>query len=149
MDRDQSKISVRLIERLLRNGTGPGGNLTPADLSRLLSIRRAESRAENPQYSQAFQHKIFGSSKYVVQSSVACSQHAHSSNSASTLLTIFGGRVADIRTFLLEERIPDGWQPRILSRMGLTMLAFNKVVGKVELGINESGAAKALKAKTT
>ncbi len=45
--------------------------------------------------------------------------------------------MADIRTFLLEERIPEGWQPRILNRLGLTILKFNQTVFKVELGIKE------------
>jgi len=120
-ERDQSKISVPLVERLLKSGTGPQGNLTPADLSRLLSQRRAESKARNPQYSQALQHKMFGSAN------------------SSTMLTIFGGKIDDLRPFLLEERIPDYWQPSITARMGLTIAAFNGVVARVELGIKEVG----------
>ena len=57
--------------------------------------------------------------------------------SGSTLLTIFGGRVKDLRPFLTEERLPDGWQPRIRHQKGLTMMEFNNVVLKVELGIKE------------
>ena len=53
------------------------------------------------------------------------------------MLTIMGGRVKDLRPWLLEERIPDGWQPRIRSRMGLTAAEFNKTVLRVELGIEE------------
>lgn len=37
----------------------------------------------------------------------------------------FGGRVEDLRTFLVEERFPDGWQPRVTKRYGYTMLALN------------------------
>jgi hypothetical protein len=37
--------------------------LTPADLSRRLAQRRREAQADNPQYSQDFGHKMFGSSK--------------------------------------------------------------------------------------
>ncbi len=48
------------------------------------------------------------------------------------MLTIMGGRVQDLESFLIEERIPDGWEPRILSRKGLTFLAFNRTVLKVE-----------------
>lgn len=49
----------------------------------------------------------------------------------------------DIRPFLLEERIPDGWEPRVMSRFGLTFLTFNKTVLRVERGIHEDegGAA--------
>jgi hypothetical protein len=48
------------------------------------------------------------------------------------MLTIFGGRVNDLKTILTEERIPEGWQSRILSRKGLTMMAFNTTVIPVE-----------------
>ena len=37
--------------------------LTPADLSRRLAVCRREAQATNPQYSQDFGHKMFGSSK--------------------------------------------------------------------------------------
>ncbi|KAI9459320.1 Cloroperoxidase [Russula earlei] len=93
--------------------------LTPADLSRRLGQRRREARADNGQYSLDFGHKMFGSSN------------------ASTLLTIFGGRVSDIYTFLTEERLPDGWESRVRDQMGLTMFAFNRTVFRVELGIKE------------
>ena len=42
-----------------------------------------------------------------------------------------------MRPFLTEERIPDGWEPRIRHRMGLTMAEFNMTVLPVELGIKE------------
>jgi len=58
-------------------------------------------------------------------------------NSASGFLTIFGGRVDDLESFLIEERIPDGWESRIRKTQGLTFAAFNPVVFKVERGINE------------
>jgi hypothetical protein len=57
--------------------------------------------------------------------------------SASTLLTIFGGRLSDIYTFLTEERIPDGWESRVRDQMGLTFFTFNRTVFGVELGIKE------------
>ena len=57
--------------------------------------------------------------------------------SASTLLTIFGGRISDIYTFLTEERLPDHWESRVRDQMGLTMIAFNRTVFGVELGIKE------------
>ena len=43
----------------------------------------------------------------------------------------------DLRPFLLEERLPDGWQPRIRHPMGLTMAEFNQTALKVEFGIKE------------
>ncbi|KAH9997117.1 Cloroperoxidase [Russula vinacea] len=93
--------------------------LTRADLSRRLGERRREAQAANSQYSQDFGHKMFGSSN------------------ASTLVTIFGGRISDIYTFLTEERLPDGWESRIRDQMGLTMTTFNRTVFRVELGIKE------------
>jgi len=116
---DQSKPAVKLIERLLSSGTGKNGDLTPADLSKLLGQRRVESKRDNPQFSLAFNHKMF------------------SSSNGSTLLTIFGGKIEDIRPFLLEERLPEGWQSRIRHPFGLTIAAFNSTVFKVELGVKE------------
>lgn len=58
-------------------------------------------------------------------------------HSASILFSIFGGKVKDLRTFLLEERLPDGWQPRIRHPYGLTMAEFNALGIKIELGITE------------
>lgn len=53
------------------------------------------------------------------------------------MLTIFGGRVEDLRTVLLEERLPDGWQSRVRSPFGLTFGAFNITVFKVASGVKE------------
>lgn len=57
--------------------------------------------------------------------------------SASTLLTICGGRVKDLYPMLLEERIPDGWQPRVRNPGGLTLTTFQFTVLPVELGVRE------------
>ncbi|KAI0772775.1 Cloroperoxidase [Trametes elegans] len=118
-DPNQSKVAHALVDEVLNCGTGPGGDLTPADLSRLLGKRRVEAKQRNPSYSSAFVHKMFGSSN------------------ASTLLTIYGGRMRDIEPLLREERIPDGWESRVRHRMGLTMLEFNTTVLPVELNIKE------------
>jgi len=91
--------------------------LTTKDLSKALSQRRADAKATNPQFTTSFVHRAFGSSN------------------ASTMLTIFGGRVEDLRTVLLEERLPDGWESKVRSRFGLTFAAFNGTVFKVSSGI--------------
>lgn len=57
--------------------------------------------------------------------------------SASTLLTIFGGRIDDIRTLLLEERLPERWESRVRAPWGLTMASFNAVSMKIELAVDE------------
>ncbi|EIM87381.1 Cloroperoxidase [Stereum hirsutum FP-91666 SS1] len=134
---DQSRPCLRLVAQLLDSATGPppasnlNGNgkakeksdddnektLTVADLARVTSQRRAESRRENGQFSLSTFHKMFGSS-----------------NSA-TLLTIFGGRVSDLSTFLTEEKLPDGWESRIRNPMGLTMGEFQLTVLGIEGGV--------------
>ena len=55
--------------------------------------------------------------------------------SAAFILKVFGGVVADLRTFLGEERLPDGWEPRTRHRMGLTMTEINLKIAHVELGV--------------
>ncbi|KAG6901826.1 hypothetical protein C0995_007533 [Termitomyces sp. Mi166 len=121
---DQATIHVPYVKELLESATGKDadGNkvLTTPNLSYILSKRRAEARAENPKFSLAKMHKTFGSSN------------------SSTLLTIFGGRVKDLETILLEERLPDGWESRVRESQGLTFLTFNKTVVKVERGVDES-----------
>ncbi|KAJ6545424.1 Chloroperoxidase [Mycena capillaripes] len=122
-DPDQDKPYLPFIEDLLASATGKDqdGNrlLTPADLSRYSGKRRAEARATNPDFTLDKAHKMFGSAN------------------SSTLLTIFGGRLADLEPFLTEERLPDGWESRVRSRFGLTFLAFNSTVLKVEHAIKE------------
>ncbi|PPQ71241.1 hypothetical protein CVT26_010983 [Gymnopilus dilepis] len=120
---DQSKPHIPYVKELLAlaSGKDKDGNviLTPKDLSEYSAKRRADSRANNPQFTLDFFHKVFGSSN------------------SSTLLTIFGGRVTDLESILVDERIPEGWESRVRKRLGLTFAAFNTTVLKVEFGINE------------
>jgi hypothetical protein len=51
---------------------------------------------------------------------------------------IFGGKVTDLELFLKEERIPEGWESKMRSRMGLTFLDFNRTILKVEHAIKET-----------
>ncbi|OSX56776.1 hypothetical protein POSPLADRAFT_1050466 [Postia placenta MAD-698-R-SB12] len=117
----QGEPCERFINELLASGTGPGGNLTVADLSRISGKRRTEAKS-NGQFTLSAFHKLFGSSN------------------SGTLLTIFGGRVQDLRPILLEERIPEGWQPRIRNPAGLTLTAFQPTVLGIELGIEEEAS---------
>jgi len=121
---DQGAPYVPYINELLESATGklPDGSplLTPADLSRYSSKRRADAKATNPDFSLSLFHKVFGSSN------------------SSTLLTIFGGRIKDLETVLLEERLPEGWESRIRDPMGLTFAAFNMTVLRVEYGIDNN-----------
>jgi hypothetical protein len=53
------------------------------------------------------------------------------------MLTVFGGCVPDLYTFLVEERLPDGWESRARDRMGLTMFSFTRVSLRIEFGVKE------------
>jgi hypothetical protein len=121
---DQSKPAPDLIEELLASGTGENGCLTKKDISRFSAKRRVEARRTNGQYSMTFSQKMFGSSN------------------GSTLLTHFGGDIETLRTFLLEERLPDGWEPTTTDAQGLTIAKFNKTSIPVELMINEAEFAR-------
>jgi hypothetical protein len=52
------------------------------------------------------------------------------------MLTIFGGRIEDLEPMLTEERFSLNWEPRILTKFGLTMMAFNSTVLPVERGVD-------------
>ncbi|KAJ7189749.1 Chloroperoxidase [Mycena pura] len=126
-DPDQDKPYLPFIDELLDSATGKDadGNklLTIADLSRYSSKRRSEARATNPDFTLDTRHKMFGSAN------------------SSTMLTIFGGRIADLESILRHERIPEGWEPRVIARNGLTFASFNGTVLKVERGIKETPVA--------
>lgn len=131
---DQGKPDLELVDELLKEATGtmPDGSplLTKKDLSLALSKRRFHARKTNDQYTESLFHNTFGSAN------------------SSTMLTIFGGRVDDLRPMLVEERFSDNWQPRILEHYGLTMAAFNKTVLPVEMGVNTKKIAQQESAKT-
>jgi len=123
---DQGAPDLQLVDELLQEATGkmPDGSplLTKKDLSLALSKRRVASKKVNDQYTESLFHNMFGSAN------------------SSTMLTIFGGRVDDLRPMLVEERFSDNWQPRILEHFGLTMAAFNGTVLPVERGVNIKAA---------
>ena len=114
-------------------------------MSQILGKRRAEAQATNPQYSMSFFHRVFGSAKYVALPHLVRIVQLTPTPSSSTLLTIFGGRVDDLRTVLLEERLPEDWESRVRKPFGLTMLAFNFTVLPVELGIRVKDWAQGAK----
>jgi hypothetical protein len=64
------------------------------------------------------------------------------------MLTIFGGSIADLTPILTEERIPENWEPRVLSRFGLTIAKFQFTVLPVEFGINKKKIEQAEAAGT-
>ncbi|OJA15798.1 hypothetical protein AZE42_10993 [Rhizopogon vesiculosus] len=129
LEPNQSVKHIPFIEEMLASATGKDKEgrdiITSKDVSRILGKRRAVARAVNSEFSLSFFHKIFGSAN------------------SSTLLTIFGGRVDDLNSILLHERIPDGWESRVRQPYGLTMMHFNKTVLAVEFGVREKDWAEA------
>ncbi|KAJ7049206.1 Chloroperoxidase [Mycena amicta] len=122
-DPDQDKPYLPFINDLLDSASGKDSTdtniLTLSDLQRYSARRRVDARAKNPDFSLEKTHKVFGSAN------------------SSTLITIFGGRVDDLSSFLREERIPHGWEPRVRQRMGLTFITFNRTLFKLEKGIDK------------
>ncbi|KAH7883017.1 Chloroperoxidase [Phlebopus sp. FC_14] len=120
---DQSERHSPFVDELLSFATGKDADgkqlLTIKDMSRISGKRRAHARANNQDFSLSLFHKMFGSAN------------------SSTMLTIFGGRVEDLRVLLHEERLPHGWESRVRNPWGLTMTTFNFTVLPVELGIRE------------
>jgi len=95
---NQSIPARDLIEVLLNSASGPvtpehpEGQITPADISRALSLRFAESRKNNPVFSLSTSQKFFAASN------------------ASLLFETFDGDVALLRTWLIHERLPENFE---------------------------------------
>ncbi|KAJ7109647.1 putative chloroperoxidase [Mycena crocata] len=123
-DPDQDKPCIPFITELLECATGKAEDGTPmltaSDLSRYSGKRRSEARANNPDFTPLdLSHRLAASAN------------------TSGFLVIFGGKVTDLELFLKEERIPEGWESKMRSRMGLTFLDFNRTILKGERAIRE------------
>jgi len=117
------------------------------DLSEFSAKRRVEARETNPDFTLASDHRMIGSAKSVVHFSLLPPLLILILTdmifftpvfSAAALLSIFGGRVQDLEPFLLDERIPEGWESKSRCRFGLTLIQifFSKVLW-IEKGIDE------------
>lgn len=115
--------------------------MTKSDMSRIQGKRRAEAKATNKAYTLSLFHKLFGSSKYVIPWRRRSLINVNLASS-STMLTIFGGRVDDLRSVLLDERLPQGWESRVRKPNGLTFFTFNFTVLPVEFGVREADWSK-------
>jgi len=133
---DTSKIATHLIEKLLNSASGKDkdGNLvlTFPDLSKALSQRQADSKANNPEFSRNCLVRLFGFGKLALQLSITSHVLSyHRRHSCAAMEVVFGGKVDDLRPFLLEERTVDGWVPENKERYGITMGAFNVASAKI------------------
>jgi len=116
---NQSSSQQELTKALLDSASGPDGDLTAADFSRCTSARREHSRKTNKQYTMSTIHRVFASANSAI------------------MMTTFEGRVKDLAPWLLEERIPDGWEPCVRDNMGLTLTKLNVTTAQIELGVEE------------
>jgi len=126
--KDQGKPDLDLVNWLLGTASGKFADgspqLLPKDLSYALSKRRVDAAKTNKEYTEDTFHNIFGSSN------------------SSTMLTLFGGSIADLTPMLTEERFAPNWEPRVRSPFGLTLAKFNFTVLPVELGVNKVAIEK-------
>ncbi|KAI5899703.1 Cloroperoxidase, partial [Schizophyllum commune H4-8] len=131
---DQGAPHEPFVRELLDSASGRDARtgerrLTVPDLSKISARRRVQARATNGAYSLAAVHQKF------------------SAANSSTMLRIFGGKLDDLETMLLEERIPDGWESSTKARHGLTILSFQSTVKAVAKGIDEGAAAREMEAE--
>ncbi|KIM71445.1 hypothetical protein PILCRDRAFT_819327 [Piloderma croceum F 1598] len=116
---DSAKIAPHLIEKLLDSASGKDADgkpvLTYSDLAKAFSQRQADSKANNPDFSMTNLLRMFAF------------------GNCAAIALVFGGKVEDLRPFLLEERIVDGWVPWTKKRYGITMGAFNVASTKIAL----------------
>ena len=55
---------------------------------------------------------------------------------------IFGGRVLDLKSILIDEKLPEEWESRVRSRKGLTSATLNSSVLPMEYRIRKDFRAK-------
>lgn len=111
--------------------------MTAKDIAHFSAKRRVDARASNPEFTLDLSHKMFASAKYVhIKFQFIIARHLTVLYSNSGFLTIFGSRLQDIESILVEERIPDGWESRVRKPYGLTFAAFNFVIIPLELETN-------------
>jgi hypothetical protein len=120
---DQRVIAKTLINKMLASASGPKsadhpkGYLTPGDISRWISMRRAQSKRDNPHYTMSGEHSLFGI------------------DNSSVITEIFGGDVQTCETVLLEERFPDGFETFTKTRHGLTIMDFHLRSAEIFFGM--------------
>ncbi|KAF8742189.1 Peroxidase, family 2, partial [Rhizoctonia solani] len=110
---NQGVPDVDIIRGLYETAGFDMDKLKPTDtfklehFSKYLAYRRAHSKVFNNQYIMNRNGKTFG-----------CANSA-------IAFDVFGGNAADLKTWFIEERMPDGWEPRNLTRNGFTIARLN------------------------
>ncbi|CAE6345030.1 unnamed protein product [Rhizoctonia solani] len=132
---DQGVPNPDIIRGLFETAGFDMDNLKPTDtfklehFSKYLAYRRAHSKVFNNQYIMNRNGKTFG-----------CANSA-------IAFDVFGGNAADLKTWFIEERMPDRWEPKNLNRNGFTIVKLNTLAFQIERGISREGnlEAKVLK----
>jgi len=151
---DQSYPHPNLVDRYLAHASD-GKCLSLDDISYYSGLRRAECRRTNGQYSLkwSFLHEFFGKTPYFANLTLSClllCVFAPGSGNGALMYSIFGGNVKDLRCWLTEERLPDGWEPKNREALGHTIIQTQVTSLAIEFNIDEKqklrpGDAAALK----
>ncbi|EJU01025.1 heme-thiolate peroxidase aromatic peroxygenase [Dacryopinax primogenitus] len=112
---DQGKPSRDLIDGFF--DSVKGDKVTVDDMSQYSELRRADCRRDNSQFSMNTFQKLF------------------SSSNCATFIRTFGGSIPDLKSWLYDERLPEGWEPAGRAAWGVTMGAFQTTVLRIEAGI--------------
>jgi len=128
---DQGVPDPAIIRGLYETAGFDIDNLKPTDTFKIsdfanyLAYRRAHSKVFNGQYLMPLNGKVFG----CANSGIA--------------YDVFGGNAADLKTWFLEERMPDNWEPRLRTRFGFTIAQLNLRALQIETGIARAGNLEA------
>lgn len=132
---DQSVPNKEIIRGLFETAGLDIDNLKPTDkfevkdFANYLAYRRAHSKVFNGQYLMSTGAKFF-----------SCAN-------SSIAYDVFAGNAADLKTWFLEERMPDNWEPRLRTRYGFTIAQLNQRSFQIEYGIARAGNLEAKVAK--
>ncbi|KAG8922363.1 hypothetical protein FRC00_007523 [Tulasnella sp. 408] len=121
---DQGAPDSYLVKRFVEHATDSKKNrrrFSLGDMAYYNGLRRAECKASNGEYSMtySFFHKFFGS------------------GNCALLYSIFDGDAEDLKVFLEEERFPHGWEPKVRSGLGHTILFAQITTLMVEFNTHE------------
>ncbi|QRW03303.1 peroxidase family 2 domain protein [Ceratobasidium sp. AG-Ba] len=124
---DQSVPNPDIIRGLYEHAGLDFDNLKPTDTFKLtdfsdyLAYRQAHSKVFNGQYLMNSNGKMFS----VANSAIA--------------FDVFGGNAADLKTWFIEERMPDNWEPRYRHHYGFTIAQLNLRSFQLKRGISRAG----------
>ncbi|KAG8775148.1 hypothetical protein FRC12_001648 [Ceratobasidium sp. 428] len=128
---DQSTPNEDIIKGLYEtagldiNNLKSTDTLQVKDFSNYLAYRRAHS-------------KVFNAIAYdgIAFFSLLCCR----ASIYTQAILVFAGNAADLKTWFLEERIPDNWEPKSRTRYGFTIAQMNQRSFQIGFGISRAGS---------